>query len=131
MTEVSGTVVAATWVSRRADGAVLGVRPHGAGAFFLPGGVPEEGETYAEAAAREVFEETGIVVDAGALREVARVTGPAYGRPGWAVLLVCFEGPGVGEPVAGPDEIAEVAWIGVHEHDRFADAVRTALGLGC
>jgi 8-oxo-dGTP diphosphatase len=131
VTEVPGQVVAATWVCRRPDGAVLAVRPHGAEAFFLPGGVPEEGETYAEAAAQEVFEETGIVVDADALREVVRVTGPAYGRPGWTVLLVCFEGPGVGEPVAGPDEIAEVAWVGPVDWSRFAPAVRTALGLDC
>ena len=64
-------VVAATWLHRRADGAVLGVRPHGSEDFFLPGGVPEEGESYAAAAAREVFEEIGIQVDAAALRETA------------------------------------------------------------
>ena len=42
-------VVAATWLRRRADGAVLGVRPRGSDVFFLPGGVPEEGETFAPA----------------------------------------------------------------------------------
>ena len=121
-------VVAATWLRRREDGAVLGVRPHGSEVFFLPGGVPEEGETFAEAAAREAGEETGIRVPAAGLREVARVTAPAHGRPGWTVLLVCFEGPGDGEPVADGVEIAEVAWIGPQDWSSFAPAVRTALG---
>ena len=122
-------VVAATWVCRRADGAVLGVRPHGSDVFFLPGGMPEDGETLAGAAAREVFEETGIRVDAGDLREVARVRAPAHGRPGTTALLVCFEGPGDREPVADGLEIAEISWIGPEDLSMFAPAVRMALGV--
>lgn len=84
-------VIAATWLSWR-DQAVLAVRPHGSAAFFLPGGVPERGETLAQATAREVREEVGVRVAAEALTEVVRVEAEAYGRPGATVELVCFTG---------------------------------------
>jgi 8-oxo-dGTP diphosphatase len=70
----------------------------GADVYFLPGGVPESSETYAEAAAREVAEEVGVRVDPSTLREVVRVRAEAFGEVGKTVLLVCFEGPGDREP---------------------------------
>jgi 8-oxo-dGTP diphosphatase len=119
-------VVAAVWLNRRGD-RVLGVRPHGSDVFFLPGGIPEPGESYAQAAAREVREETGMTVDAASLRETVRIEDRAYGRPGVQVHLVCFEGPGAGIPAAGQDEIAELAWLPPGQWHRFAPAVRKAL----
>jgi 8-oxo-dGTP pyrophosphatase MutT (NUDIX family) len=122
----AAVVTAAVWLHRRGD-QVLGVRPHGSDAYFLPGGMPEPGESYAQATAREVREETGMTVDAASLRETARIEDDAYGRPGVRVLLVCFEGPGSGTPVAGDDEIAEVAWLPPSRWHQFAPAVRKAL----
>ncbi|HEU4674629.1 MAG TPA: NUDIX domain-containing protein [Motilibacteraceae bacterium] len=119
-------VVAATWLCRRGD-AILAVRPHGAHVFFLPGGVPEPGETLAQAAAREVAEEVGMRVEADQLTEAVRVETEAHGRPGWTVELVCFTGPGAGEPVADGREIVEIAWLPPQEGHRFAPAVRLAL----
>ena len=63
----TAVVIAAVWLHRQ-GGQVLGVRPHGSDVFFLPGGMPEPGESYAQAAAREVREETGMTVDAASLR---------------------------------------------------------------
>lgn len=90
--------------------------------------MPEPGESYAQAAAREVREETGMTVAAACLREIIRIEDDAYGRPGTRVRLVCFAGPGTGTPVAGPDEIAELAWLAPDQWHRFAAPVRKALG---
>lgn len=124
----SERVVAATWLSRRGR-AVLGVRPRGSPVFFLPGGLPEPGESLAQAAAREVGEEVGIHVVADDLTEVMRVEAPAYGRPGATVELVCFTGPGSGEPVADGQEVVEVAWLEPSAWQLFAPAVHQALRM--
>jgi 8-oxo-dGTP pyrophosphatase MutT (NUDIX family) len=60
---VNSEVVAAAWVCVR-DRRLLVVRSAGSDAFYVPGGKPEPGESWAEAAAREVGEETGIVLRA-------------------------------------------------------------------
>jgi 8-oxo-dGTP diphosphatase len=55
---------------RDAAGRVLVVqraKPPGAGLWSVPGGKHEPGETLAQAVAREVLEETGLVVEVGAL----------------------------------------------------------------
>ena len=50
-------------------------RPPGAGLWSVPGGRLELGESIADGVAREVLEETGLIVEVGALAEVVeRVT---------------------------------------------------------
>lgn len=53
-------------------------KPPGAGLWTVPGGRLEGGETLAQAVAREVREETGLVVEVGALACVVERMGDDY-----------------------------------------------------
>jgi 8-oxo-dGTP diphosphatase len=122
------TVIAAAWVLVR-DRRVLVVRAGESDAFYLPGGKPEPGESYAEAAAREVREEVGMTVDPSALTLFADFVAPAHNRPpGTRVRLICFQGGGEpgGEPKPA-SEIAELAWFGQKDAQRTAPAIRLVL----
>jgi 8-oxo-dGTP pyrophosphatase MutT (NUDIX family) len=98
-----GEVTASVWVHIR-DRRLLVVRPHDVDVWFLPGGLPEGGESLAEAAAREVAEEIGVQVDAGrhdqkdepvSVEEVLRRATEPLGGRGWSGL-VCHR-PGLRE----------------------------------
>jgi ADP-ribose pyrophosphatase YjhB (NUDIX family) len=68
------------------DGGLLGVRrtiPPGLGQVALPGGFLEVGETWQEGCARELREETGVVIDAGEVQLFR-----AYSAAGQGLLLV-------------------------------------------
>jgi len=91
-------------VRQSVDGLVLvGRRRAEAGApWAVPGGKPEAGETVEECAVRELAEETGLVLDPGAVRTFAYVLVPA-GEVSWVVAGV--EGfLGVRAAEAGPQE---------------------------
>jgi ADP-ribose pyrophosphatase YjhB (NUDIX family) len=120
-------VVASSWVCVQ-DRRVLVVRPADSDAFYLPGGKPEPGETYAEAAAREVKEEVGIVLEAAELRLFSEIVAPAHNRPpGTTVRLICFTG-GSYEGTPRPDaEIAELAWFTSADEPRCAPAIQILL----
>ena len=83
-----------------------------AGRWGFPGGVLELGETVAEGAMRELFEETGIVAKpAGVLDVHDAITRDAEGRVQFHYLLIAVRGiweSGEGEPA---DDAAAVAWI--------------------
>jgi 8-oxo-dGTP pyrophosphatase MutT (NUDIX family) len=117
-------VIATAWVCVR-DRRVLVVRPASSDAFYLPGGKPEHGETYAEAAAREVGEEVGIVLDPADLTLFTEIVAPAHNRPpGTEVRLICFTGGKAdGEPAVAA-EIAELAWFTSADSGRCAPAIR-------
>ena len=90
-----------------------GHAPH-AGSWSLPGGRVEPGETVAQAVEREVREETGLAVRAGA--EVGRVQIPGDGVLYDVVDLRCALTSTGQEPIAG-DDAADVL---------FADAAALA-----
>jgi 8-oxo-dGTP pyrophosphatase MutT (NUDIX family) len=121
---VDNVVIASAWVWVR-DRRVLVVRPSRSDAFYLPGGKPEPGETYADAAAREVGEEIGVAVDAADLSLLTEIVAPAHNRPaGTEVRLICFAGGTPdGEPKAA-NEIAELAWFASSQAGRCAPAIR-------
>jgi 8-oxo-dGTP diphosphatase len=92
-------------VATTADGRVLLVRRADTGAWALPGGTLEWGETLASALPREVEEESGT-----RLLRLGRVTG-VYSRPDrdWRFhsVTVCVRAE-VEEPVRGPKNLLEI-----------------------
>jgi ADP-ribose pyrophosphatase YjhB (NUDIX family) len=114
MTEAKRPILAVSAAVFR-DGRVLvaqRARGAGRGLWSLPGGAVEWGETLAEAAAREVREETGIeaeIVGLAGEREV-RVAGKSGGLDAHYVIL-CFAARWrAGAGTAGP-EVAQVRWL--------------------
>jgi 8-oxo-dGTP diphosphatase len=92
------------------DGAVLLIRrghAPGLGSWSLPGGRVEAGETAEQALAREVAEETGLVVKVGALAGEVLLDGP--GDTIYAVRDF-FVTPTGGTESAG-DDATDLAWV--------------------
>jgi 8-oxo-dGTP diphosphatase len=99
------------------DGQLLLIRrrhPPSRGRWSLPGGRVESGETSEQALVREMAEETGLVVEVGAL--VGEVT---RAGPGDAVYRIrdFFVTPVGGTQRAG-DDAADVAWVPIGELSR-------------
>jgi 8-oxo-dGTP diphosphatase len=121
---VTSTIIATAWVCLR-DRRVLVVRPHYTDAFYLPGGKPEPGETYAEAAAREVREEVGLVLNPADLTLYTEIVAPAHNRPpGTRVRLICFTGGAFTGAPAAAAEIGEIAWFTPADATRCAPAIQ-------
>lgn len=100
-----------------ADGEVLLVRranPPRQHEWSLPGGKVEFGETLRAAIAREVIEESGVVIDIEGLLEVAELIGDTH------YVLVDFTARALrGHPVAGSDA-AEARWFSMAEIAQLA-----------
>lgn len=78
--------------------------------WAIPGGKVEYGESLAEAATREVKEETGLLVE---LDEIIWV-GESI-SPGHHIVLVDFAGRAVGGNLVAGDDASEVAWVPIQD----------------
>jgi ADP-ribose pyrophosphatase YjhB (NUDIX family) len=111
-------VLAASVVARR-DARVLLVQrgqPPRQGAWALPGGKVEPGERLAEAAAREMREETGLVVDNLRQIDLAEVIErDAGGDLRSHYVVVVFEGEVRSGTLAAGDDAAQVRWTAAGE----------------
>ncbi|MFB6218930.1 MAG: NUDIX domain-containing protein [Halobacteriaceae archaeon] len=96
----------------RPSGELLLVRHEGVGMWVLPGGEPEDGESFREAAERELAEEAGLPADYEGLAMVTRYRFSCRGHDAWGVLPV-FAARASGQPeVRDPDgEITAARWF--------------------
>lgn len=93
-----------------AAGRLLTVRKRGTDKFMHPGGKPEPGESAVQAAARELQEEVGIVVDPRELELMGVWLAQAANEAATEIQATVFTAPGVWE--ARPSaEIAEIRWL--------------------
>ncbi|MBD0675459.1 NUDIX domain-containing protein [Streptomyces sp. CBMA156] len=120
------------------DGRVLLIErgwPPYEGAWALPGGHQDPGETGRQAAARELVEETGVRVDAADLAEVGVWDTPGRDPRGRYVTTVYRVVVPDGTPIAAGDDARTARWWPADAlPDRLAfdhaDVVATALHGG-
>jgi ADP-ribose pyrophosphatase YjhB (NUDIX family) len=80
-----------------------------AGQWSLPGGAVEVGETLEAAVAREIAEETGIVIDVGPIVDVLdRIFRDAAGRVRYHFVLIDYVCRAIGGRVAAGSDVGDV-----------------------
>ena len=80
--------------------------PPGQGSWSLPGGKLEAGETLAHAVAREVREETGLVVDVGPLACVVERMGDGY-----HFVILDYLARSIGGTLAAASDVRDARWV--------------------
>lgn len=113
MSEPSSGPVAGAGAVIVENGRILLVRrarDPGRGLWAVPGGRVRLGETWRQAAAREVEEETGLKVEIGQLLWAGESIGPGD-PPEWHFALVDFDAKVVGGDLRPGDDAAEARFI--------------------
>ncbi|HEY1463345.1 MAG TPA: NUDIX hydrolase [Terriglobales bacterium] len=86
------------------------------GEWSIPGGTMEVGETVREAVVREVLEETGLIVESGALLGVFdRLLRDPDGRTQYHYVLIDFECTCIGGEFKAGGDAAEARWFTAEE----------------
>ena len=87
----------------------------GAGLWSIPGGRIEPGETDTEALVREMFEETGLVVEVGPL--IGRVQRP--GLAGAVIDIADYAATVTGGTLRPGDDAADARWVNIADLARM------------
>jgi 8-oxo-dGTP pyrophosphatase MutT (NUDIX family) len=96
-------------------GVLIGRRHDGKPPWTFIAGEIEPGESPADAAIREVKEETGLVANYSKI--IGRRVHPKTGRT--MIYLACAPAEGTNVYVGDPEELSEVRWVGLAEADEL------------
>ena len=108
---------------------VLMVTARGRDVHYMPGGKIDAGETPAQAAAREAYEEVALELDPDALVELFEVVTQAHGEPdGRLVRMRVFQAETDAAPVASA-EVGALHWVTSADVDRCPPAGAEVLRL--
>lgn len=114
----SAPLIGACTAIWRDDRILLALRDRApnAGSWAMPGGLVDVGETLAEAALREVREETGLILDKVVFNRFTEIIKTdTTNRVEYHYVLAMFVGHSIaGDPVAG-DDAADVQWFSLNE----------------
>ena len=132
MTALPDIEVAAVALFR--DRRMLMVTARGRNVLYLPGGKIDDGESAADAAARETREEVAVELIPGSVRELFTVVTQAHGEPdGRQVRMVVFSAATEGEPQPSA-EVSELHWVTTGDLHRCppagAEVLRRLAALG-
>jgi 8-oxo-dGTP pyrophosphatase MutT (NUDIX family) len=113
---------------------VLMVTARARDVYYMPGGKIDPGETAAEAAVREAFEEVSVRLDAATVHPLFTVTVQAHGEPeGRMVEMQVFEGSTADAPRPS-SEVDAVHWVASADEHRCppagAETLRRLHALG-
>jgi ADP-ribose pyrophosphatase YjhB (NUDIX family) len=107
-------------------------QPPALGAWSLPGGGQELGETAEAAARRELFEETGLEVGPLRLAGIAdSIHRDGAGRVEYHYTIIDFAAAYAGGEARAGGDIAELAWVNTRDFDAYAlwDEIVRIIGL--
>lgn len=91
-------------------------RPPRQGQWSLPGGAQQLGETVAEAARREIREETGLEVELGeVVATLDLIECDDRGRVRYHFTLIDFTAEATGETLVPGDDAADARWFGLDQ----------------
>ncbi|MSO77624.1 MAG: NUDIX domain-containing protein [Alphaproteobacteria bacterium] len=95
-------------------------KPPRAGAWSIPGGAQNVGETVRDAAKREVFEETGVEVELFDLLDVVdTIRHDGEGRVQFHFTLVDFLGEWRSGALLAGDDAADCRWVPLGDIERY------------
>lgn len=111
-----------------ADGRTLLVRKRGTLAFMQPGGKIDAGESPAQALARELHEELGLLIEPEQAQFLGEFCAAAANEPGFEVNCQLYR-LDVGQDVVPAAEIEEVVWVdaGGVDHLHLAPLTRDSI----